>query len=103
MSSESEVTEFEQERIQHPTGHCEDCGCPLEICCKPKKPVVEVEVLENFCKGRIEEIKEGVKAGIYATPEEVKLINLAKDTALFEINNILKTIHLQSKNQVAKK
>jgi len=45
MSKESEVTEFEQERMQHPTGHCEDCGCPLEVCCKPKKPVVEVEWL----------------------------------------------------------
>jgi len=25
---------------------CEDCGCPLEVCCKPKKPVVEVEWLK---------------------------------------------------------
>ena len=29
--------------------YCEDCGCPLEICCKPKKPVVEVEQLEKWC------------------------------------------------------
>jgi len=55
MSSESEVTEFEQERIQHPTGHCEDCGCPLEICCKPKKPVVSVEELEKEVK-RLEDL-----------------------------------------------
>ena len=46
MSEESEVTEYEQERMQHPTGHCEDCGCPLEVCCKPKEPVVEVEWLK---------------------------------------------------------
>ena len=29
---------------------CKDCGCPLEICCKPKKPVVEVEWLEKWCE-----------------------------------------------------
>ncbi len=29
---------------------CEDCGCPLDICCKPKKPVVSVEWLEKWCK-----------------------------------------------------
>ena len=22
---------------------CEDCGCPLDICCKPKEPVVSVQ------------------------------------------------------------
>jgi len=27
---------------------CEDCGCPLDVCCKPKKPVVEVEWLEKW-------------------------------------------------------
>ena len=26
---------------------CKDCGCPLEICCKPKKPVISVEEIEE--------------------------------------------------------
>jgi len=35
---------------------CEDCGCPLDICCKPKKPVrlasesVDLKALKEYCK-----------------------------------------------------
>ena len=64
MSEESEVTEFEQERMQHPTGHCEDCGCPLDICCKPKKPVrlasesVDLKKLKEECKSSIAEVSK---------------------------------------------
>jgi len=33
---------------------CEDCGCPLEICCKPKKPVILVEEVLKEINKRIE-------------------------------------------------
>ena len=82
MSSESEVTEFEQERMQHPTGHCEDCGCPLEVCCKPKKPVVEVEWLEKYCK-----------------ENKLCVLNGNKDFETIFIDKLLEAI----KNQVSKK
>ena len=35
---------------------CEDCGCPLEICCKPKVPVrlasesVDLKALKEWCE-----------------------------------------------------
>jgi len=48
MSKESEVTEYEQERIRHLCRYCEDCGCLLEFCCKPKKPVVSFDWLKDF-------------------------------------------------------
>ena len=36
--------------------YCEDCGCPLEVCCKPKEPVrlasesVDLKKLKEWCK-----------------------------------------------------
>jgi len=29
--------------------YCEDCGCPLDICCKPKVPVVSLQALKEWC------------------------------------------------------
>ena len=39
---------------------CEDCGCPLEVCCKPKKPVVLVEWLEEEHSEQLRAIKNAV-------------------------------------------
>ncbi len=34
--------------------HCEDCGCPLDICCKPKEPVVSAEELEEYIDSNLD-------------------------------------------------
>ena len=28
--------------------YCENCGCPLDICCKSKQPVVSLQALRVF-------------------------------------------------------
>ena len=27
--------------------YCEDCGCPLDICCKPQQPVVSLQAIRK--------------------------------------------------------
>ena len=84
MSSESEVTEFEQERMQHPTGHCEDCGCPLEVCCKPKKPVrlasesVDLKWLKDWCKNNKHPVEWDGSDGKHYETETVQINDLVK-------------------------
>ena len=30
--------------------YCENCGCPLDICCKPKQPVVSLQAIKKIIK-----------------------------------------------------
>ena len=30
--------------------YCEDCGCPLDICCKPQQPVVSLQAIKKWIK-----------------------------------------------------
>jgi hypothetical protein len=30
--------------------YCEDCGCPLGVCCKTKTPVVGLAELKKYCE-----------------------------------------------------
>ena len=63
---------------------CEDCGCPLEICCKPKKPVVSVEEL-----GKIIERKKYMEAH-----------SVGKQEWVINVEHLLSTIQNQvSKNE----
>jgi len=67
---------------------CEDCGCPLEVCCKPKTSGISIKWLET-------EIKRLKKA-----PKK-KNRNMAEDGFILGLNILMLEARKQAK--VAKK
>ena len=65
---------------------CKNCGCPLEVCCKPKTPVVSVEWLEKW-------VKENGWNEMDCNPKTGLLQNML----LGKLDDLLSTLHKQSK------
>jgi len=57
--------------------YCKSCGCPIEICCKPKKSFIFIEDLEK------EIIELVIEASLHTRND------FAKEGYLLALNNLL--------------
>ena len=69
---------------------CEDCGCPLDVCCKPKEPVrlASESVDLKWLRGEIENF-------YYCNPE--------MEGANMALKHLLSIAEKEAKKQVSKK
>ena len=88
--------------------YCENCGCPLDICCKPKQPVVSLQELkEEFVnlKDWINEIVENKDAYLEGKLNSEDTMNFFEKIENFkeEINDAEKRLLSWAENQGGEK
>jgi len=78
--------------------YCEDCGCPLDICCKPKTPVrLASESVD------LKALKEWLNKPTTGYIDHSDCLGNLIHKEVIEIKKVIKWVEKEAKKKVAKK